>query len=233
MTQLKTYSRKARLMGSSGGAYSSSQESFFDSPDDPYFFDSHYATGHVSQPSVDHRSTLASSSSEQSATAAFSGRSASTLPAATVVTNVAAALPNARLALPAKSAPSATPSVAKQAQPVSRLSQSSTVGAKPASALPAKQKRSLTAAAGAAAAVEGPAPKKARLKRSSSSSINQARNSGSSLGKDKAQQAPATTVLEVTATWVVPSLYSVNHQATLPILVCTGTRKWGTHTDCR
>ena len=209
MAQLKTYSRKARLIDSSQGVYSSSQESFFDSPDDPYFFDSQQSAGHVPHPNVDDRSTLLSSSSDRSATGAFLSHSQlpSTAPAASVVSAATAPLPTklARLASPTQLVPSATHSKTKQAQPasLSRLSQSSSVGAKPASALPAKQlKRSSTASVPAAATVEGPAPKKARSRRSCSSTLNQARNSGSSSSRDKPQQAPATTVLEVTATWV-------------------------------
>lgn len=202
MAHLKTYKRKARLIDTSQGAYNSSQETFFDSPDDPYFFDSQQSAGHVSQSSVNDRSPLASSSSDKSATGAFSSHSQlpSTLPAAGVLSNAAATLPSkhAKLALPAKLAPSA-----KQAQSasLSRLSQSSSVGAKPASALPAKQKHSSTVSVPAAATVPGPAHKKACLKRSSCSSINQARNSANSSGKDKPQQAPATTVLEVVTAW--------------------------------
>ena len=210
MAQLKTYSRKARKMDASQGVYNSSQENFFDSPDDPYCFDPQQNAGHVTHSSVDDRSTLLSSSSVMSATGAFSSHSQlpSKLPPASVVSIAAASVINngnaptkqASLASPAQPAPSAMRLNSKQAQSasLSRLSQSSAVGAKPASALPARQlKRSSTASVNAAATVKAPAPKKARLKRSSSSSLNQTRNSGSSSGRDKPQQAPATTVLEV------------------------------------
>lgn len=207
MAQLKTYSRKARQMDACQGVYNSSQESFFDSPDDPYCFDPQQNAGHVTHSSVDDRSTLLSSSSVMSATGAFSSHSQlpSKLPPASVVSIAAASVINngnaptkqASLASPAQPAPSAMRLNSKQAQSasLSRLSQSSAV---PASALPAKQlKRSSTASVTAAATVKGPAPKKARLKRSSSSSLTQTRNSGGSSGRDKPQQVPATTVLEV------------------------------------
>lgn len=237
MAQMKTYSRKARLIDSSQGAYKSSQESFFDSPDDPYCFDSQHSACHDPQQSMDDRSTLLSSSSDRSATGAFSSHSQlpSMLPIASGVSKAAAPLPNthARLASQAQPAPSAKHLNAKQAQSasLSRLSQSSSVGAKPASALPAKQlKRSSAALCPAAATVEGPAPKKARLKHSSSSSTNQARNSGSSSGRDKPQQAPATTVLEVTVTWVTHcSTPSINMQASLSSLVCRHKKAGNTH----
>ena len=237
MAQLKTYSRKARLIDSSQDVYNSSQESFFDSPDDPYFFDSQHSTGHV--PSVDDRSTLLSSSSDRSATGAFCSRSQlpSTLPAASVVSKATAPPPSkhARLASPAELASSTTHFNGKQAQSasLSRLSQSSSAGAKPASALSAQQKRSSTASVPAAATGEGPAPKKARLKRSSSSSFNQARNSGSSSSRDKPQQAPATTVLEVSATWVTQFTLSFCMTCKLHCQIwCTGTREWRTYTNC-
>ncbi|KAL3160978.1 hypothetical protein ABBQ38_009368 [Trebouxia sp. C0009 RCD-2024] len=188
MTQLKTYSRKTRLIDSSEGAYNSSQESFFDSPDDPYFFDSQRSTGQAPPPPVDNHSSLVSTSSERSATAAFS--SASQLPAAPVVPDAAAHAPtvHTRQALPA------TYFRSTQTQSVkSRLSHSSSDEARSASAIQANQKRSRTSAL----PEEGPAPKKARLKRSSSSSINQAHNSINGSSRDRMQPAPATTVLEV------------------------------------
>lgn len=232
MAQLKTYKRKARPTDTTQGAYNSSQETFFDSPDDPYFFDSQQSAGHVSQPSVNDRSTLLSSSSDRSATGALSSHSQlpSTLRAAAVLSNAAATLPSkhARLALPAKLAPAANSKQAQSAS-LSRLSQSSTVGAQPASALPAKQKHSSTASV--PATVEGPVLKKARLKRSSCSSINQARNSGSSSGKDKPQQASGTTVLEVITargTWYCP-VCQQHTQGSLSSLVCRHKKVENTH----
>lgn len=187
MTQLRTYSRKARLVNTCEGAYNSSQESFFDSPDDPYFFDSQHSVGPPPPPSIDNRSSLVSTSSDRSATAAFSS-GASQLPAAATVLGapVYPSSLHARQAVPAMYFSS------KQAQSAkSRLSQSSSDGARSVSAIQAKRSGTTTPS------VEGPAPKKARLKRSSSSSIHQAPNSSSILVKDRLQPAPATTVLEV------------------------------------
>ena len=202
MAQLKTYSRKSKLADPFDGAYKSSQESFFDSPDDPYSFDSQHSALDCSVPSTSTstQSTLLRSSSVPLSGAAYSNHSQSQqLPLATSAVQNSTATPpvvQARAAsLLTQPAAAALQSQQQCSKPLSRLSQSSSqpAGAKPASALPAKQKRGLTIP------LEGPAPKKACLRRPSSSSVSKARSSGSRSGKDKDKQhsAPATTVLEV------------------------------------
>ena len=202
MAQLRTYSRKARPIEPLDSTYKSSQESFFDSPDDPYFFDSQHSTLERSQPSVSSQATLLSTSPNVSTKAALSSQSQShnhlvnVLPANSAVSTQTAAQPRVK----AKGLPANAPALQSQqahARPLSRLSQSSSQPAarKPASLLPAKQKRILTAPN----LLEGPATKKACLKRSSGSSVNQTRTSSSRSGKDKPNSAPATTVLEVIA----------------------------------
>lgn len=199
MAQLKTYSRKAKLTDPFDGACKSSQESFFDSPDDPYFFDSQHSALDCSLPSRSTRSTLLRSSSVTSSGAACFTLSQSPLPTvlpapSAVQTATSPAEQTRATSLPIQSGSAAPQSKQQCSKPLSRLSQSSSqsAGAKPASGLPAKQKRSLTVPQ------EVPASKKACLKHPSSSSVNQARSSGSRSGKDKDKQssAPATTVLE-------------------------------------
>ena len=233
MAQLKTHSRKAKLTDPFDGACKSSQESFFDSPDDPYFFDSQHSALDCSLPSRSTRSTLLRSSSVTSSGAACFTLSQSPLPTvlpapSAVQTATSPAEQTRATSLPIQSGSAAPQSKQQCSKPLSRLSQSSSqsAGAKPASGLPAKQKRSLTVPQ------EVPASKKACLKRPSSSSVNQARSSGSRSGKDKDKQssAPATTVLEVIS--VCNSAMSCNNTCMLTDLqFLTQAQESGEHTQ--
>ena len=220
MAQLKTYSRKSKLVDAQDGAYKSSQESFFDSPDDPYFFDSQISTLEAPQISDDSHPhppiCLPASSSKSSQTQLQPEKKP-----------------------PVASLTSAVAKVTAQPQPVlsrplSRLSKSSCQGTepKPSHSQLLKPKRSLTSAS----SLEGPVTKKACLKRPSGSSSSHGRSSGSKIAADKQTSAPATTVLEVgyagrsmsyccSMAWALQKSWNVAN--------CAGSGKWGAHTNCR
>ncbi|DBB08404.1 TPA: hypothetical protein ACH3X3_008557 [Trebouxia sp. C0006] len=180
MAQLKTYSRKSKLVDAQDGAYKSSQESFFDSPDDPYFFDSQNSTLEAPQISDDSHPhppiCLPASSSKSSQTQLQPEKKP---PVASLTSTVAKVTAQPKPVL---------------SRPLSRLSKSSCQGTKPkpSHSQPTKPKRSLTSAS----SLEGPVAKKACLKRHSGSSSSHGRSSGSKIAADKQTSAPATTVLE-------------------------------------
>lgn len=187
MAQIKTYSRKAKLTDSQDGAYKSSQESFFDSPDDPYFFDSQTSSFQASQLSADIQPDVPKLYSKVPAGGTISGQSQSRSEVKPVVR-------------PAETATLVTVQAKPtRLKPPSRLSRSSTQEMEPGS-FNAKQlqpKRSLISAN----STEGPAAKKACLKRHSGTCSSQGRSSGSKTVSDKPKSAPATTVLEVRTCW--------------------------------
>ncbi len=181
MAQLKTYSRRSKLADSQDGAYKSSQESFFDSPDDPYFFDSQISTPEAPQISADLHShppsCLPASSSKSSQTQLQPEKKP---PVASLTSTIAKVTAQPKPVL---------------SRPLSRLSKSScqATGPKPSHSQLLKPKRSLTSAS----SLEGSVAKKACLKRPSGSSSSHGRSSGSKIAADKQTSAPATTVLEV------------------------------------
>ena len=220
MAQLKTYSRKSKLVDAQDGAYKSSQESFFDSPDDPYFFDSQISA--LDAPRI---------------SAGLHPRPPICLPASSSKSSQTQLQPEKKP--PVASLTSAVAKVTAQSKPVlsrplSRLSKSSCRGTepKPSHSQLLKPKRSLTSAS----SLEGPAAKKACLKRHSGSSSSHGRSSGSKIAADKQTSAPATTVLEVgyagrsmsyccSMAWALQKSWNVAN--------CAGSGKWGAHTNCR
>lgn len=181
MAQLKTYSRKFKLADSQDGAYKSSQESFFDSPDDPYFFDSQISTLEAPQISANldpHPPLCLPASSSKSSQTLLQPEKKP--PVASLTSAVAKVTAQPKPVL---------------SRPLSRLSKSSCQGTepKPSNSQLQKPKRSLTSAS----SPEGLVVKKACLKRHSGSSSSHGRSSGNKIAADKQTSAPATTVLEV------------------------------------
>jgi len=223
MAQLKTYSRRSKLADSQDGAYKSSQESFFGSPDDPYSFDSQLSTLEAPQISADlhpHPSNspmcLPATSSKSSQTQLQPEKKP---PVATLTSAVAKVTAQPKPML---------------SRPLSRLSKSSCQGTepKPSHSQLLKPKRILTRAS----SLEGPVAKKACLKRHSGSSSSHGRSSGSKIAADKQKSAPATTVLEVEyagrnmrCCWQ----YGMGIAAIFLLVNCAGSGKWGAHTNCR
>ena len=220
MAQLRTYSRRSKLADSQDGVYKSSQESFFDSPDDPYFFDSQILTLEAPQTSADLHPhppiCLPASSSKSSQTQL---QPAEKPPVASLTSTVAKVIAQPTAVL---------------SRPLSRLSKSSCQGTepKPYHSQFLKPKRSLTSAS----SLEGPVAKKACLKRHSGSGSKHGRSSGSKIAANKQTSAPATTVLEVgyagrsmsyccSMAWALQTSWNVAN--------CAGSGKWGAHTNCR
>ena len=173
MDQVRTYSRKSRLTNTSDGAYKSSQESFVDSPDDPYSFDSQQSSFQISQ------STVAVPSRPQT--------SSSTLDSASY------SKPHVQ-PLPAKKAAAISDKQHKRKAGVSgilsRLSRSS-------SQETATQQKRTVQELPKNSCFEAPAAKRACVKRGSGTSVNQVRRNSGKSSADKKTPAPATTVLEV------------------------------------
>ena len=206
MAQLKTYSRKSRQTHTIDGAYKSSQESFFDSPDDPYFFDSQSSSFEPSPQSISTRplDQYPASSLDLSASNSLYSHSQScpevVEEAATVATMIP--LPATLTSKLQASAPVLTNTAVPQGtqskdvppRPLSRLSRSSSQGTESRpNILLSNSKRSSTNAN----SLERSVAKKARMTRPSGSSVNQSIGSGSKIVADKQKLAPATTVLEV------------------------------------
>ena len=180
LLQLALHCQDGRLLWSS-------QESFFDSPDDPYFFDSQTSSFEASQPSA--------------STQLQHHQLALNLPTSSTISSQAQSrteqvIPGAKLEIKLAGPVSAQPKAAAS-RSLSRLSKSSShvINARPDLVLPPKHKHSLTSAS----SLEGPAAKKACLKRQSGSNLSQGGHSGSNNAGAKQNSAPATTVLEVTS----------------------------------
>ena len=177
MAQLKTYSRKSKLTESFDGAYKSSQESFFDSPDDPYSFDSQQSSFELPQ------SKSAVSSQPQMASSPLEMTDPCKVLTQPVQAKRAAAPPLVQHTREpgTKLGPTGN---------LSRLSRSSSheTATQPKRTAQELPKRSCP---------EAPVSKKVCVQRSSGTSVNQVRRSGSKTVTDKQSSAPATTVLEV------------------------------------
>lgn len=221
MAQIKTYSRKAKLTDSQEGAYKSSQESFFDSPDDPYFFDSQTSSFQAPELSVDKQPDAPKLYPKASAGSTISGQTQSRSEVKPVVR-------------PAQTATMVTVQAKlTHSKPPSRLSRSSTQAMEPGlvNAKQVQPKRSLISAN----STEGPAAKKACLKRHSGTCSSQGRSSGSKTVSDKPKSAPATTVLEVGLAGVHSCQEACCAQKLLQhpgACLYPGSGKWRTHSNC-
>ena len=173
MDQVRTYSRKSRLPNTSDGASKSSQESFFDSPDDPYSFDSQQSSFEIPQSNIAVPSRPQTSSSTLGSTSYSKARVQP---------------------LQAKKAAAISDKQHKRKAGVSgilsRLSRSS-------SQETATQRKRTVQELPKNSCIEAPAAKRACVKRGSGTSVNQVRRNSGKSSADKPPSAPATTVLEV------------------------------------